>query len=134
MALVDEAVTFSSVHPVLAVRDLGRDVAYYIQQLGFAVSWQWGDPPARVGVHRDGLELQLVSDGRFAPSHPSYVYFQLQGVDSYYAACVERGAEIILPLADRPFGVRDFRIVDRSGNMVGFGESIVADQSQPARS
>ena len=120
----DTTVEFTSVHPVLAVRDLSLDSAYYTEQLGFSVSWQWGDPPARVGVCRDDLELQLVADGRFAPAQPSYVYFQLRGVDSYYATCVERGANIVTPLGDRPFGVRDFRIEDLSGNTLGFGEPI----------
>jgi predicted enzyme related to lactoylglutathione lyase len=123
---------FTSVHPVLAVHDLGREIAYYVETLGFTLSWEWGEPPVRAGVQRDGLELQLVADGRFAPAEPSYVYFQIRGVDSYFATCVERGAEIVMTLGDRPFGVRDFRIVDPSGNKLGFGEPIGADREGAA--
>jgi hypothetical protein len=64
MTHANTTVAFTSVHPVLAARHLSQDLAYYTDKLGFAVSWQWGDPPARAGVCRDGLELQLVADGR----------------------------------------------------------------------
>jgi predicted enzyme related to lactoylglutathione lyase len=103
----DSTVQFTSVHPVLAVRDLDQHLTYYAQQLGFSTSWLWGDPPVRAGVRRDDVEIQLVSDGRLAPTQPSYVYFLIRGVDAYHANCVERGADIVMPLADRPFGMRD---------------------------
>ncbi len=118
-------IRFTSIHPVLAVSDLEGALAYYRDRLGFSVSWQWGDgsgPAVRAGVERDGLEIQLVADGRFAPETASVVYVHVRGVDAYYRACVERGAEITMPLADRPFGMRDFRVVDPSGNALGFGE------------
>ena len=100
------------------------DMTYYRDQLGFEISWQWGDPPVRAGVCRDGLEIQLVVDGQRASTQSLRVYFLLRGVDQYYRECVDRGAEIISPVADRPFGVRDFRVVDLSGNSLGFGEPL----------
>ncbi|HYJ79535.1 MAG TPA: glyoxalase superfamily protein, partial [Longimicrobiaceae bacterium] len=85
---------FETVNPVLAVRNLQEALAYYADALGFRVAWTWGDPAVRAGVARDGVELQLVADGRFAPAGPSHVYVNLAGVDRYHAECVERGAEI----------------------------------------
>jgi predicted enzyme related to lactoylglutathione lyase len=111
--------------PVLAVGVLSENLSYYREQLGFTVSWQWGEPAVRAGVARDGLELQLVSDGRFSPECPSRIYFLVADVDAYHAECEARGAEIQMALADRPsFGMRDFRVVDRSGNVLAFGEPI----------
>lgn len=111
--------------PVFAVGVLSEDLSYYRDQLGFAVSWQWGEPAVRAGVVRDGLELQLVSDERFSPECPSRIYFLVADVDAYHAECKARGAEIQMPLEDRPsFGMRDFRVVDRSGNILAFGEPI----------
>ena len=126
----DSHVGFESVSPVLAVRDLEADIAYYIERLGFAVSWRWGDPPVRAGVTRDGLELQLVSDGRFSPDGSSRVYFDLRGVEAYHATCVERGADIVMTLDDRPFGVRDFRVADGSGNILGFSEPLPTSRTE----
>ena len=116
--------TLISVHPILRVRDITRNVSYYVECLGFTLAWEWGDPPARAGLRRDDLEVHLVADARFAPTHPSYVYFVVRNVDALYTACVARGAEVVTPLDDRPFGVRDFRLVDYSGNMLGFGEPL----------
>ena len=117
-------VEFTGVQPVLAVVDLSADLSYYVERLGFEVTWRWGEPPVRAGVARDGLELQLVSDGRFAPSCPSRVYFSVRGVDSLYEECRRRGADIDIELGDREFGMRDFRVVDLSGNVLGFGEAV----------
>jgi catechol 2,3-dioxygenase-like lactoylglutathione lyase family enzyme len=115
---------FTGMQPILAVGDISRNERYYVEQLGFAVTWRWGEPPVRVGVARDGFELQLVSDHRFAPSCPTRVYFLVRGVDSFYEECLARGAEIDLELGDRSFGMRDFRVEDLSGNVLGFGEAI----------
>ena len=117
-------VEFTAMQPVLAVVDLSVELRYYVERLGFEVTWRWGEPPSRAGVARGGLELQLVSDGRFAPSCPSRVYFSVQGVDSLYEECRRRGAEIDEELGDREFGMRDFRVIDLSGNVLGFGETV----------
>lgn len=115
----------TGMEPVLAVGGLAENLSYYRDQLGFTVSWQWGEPAVRAGVVRDGLKLQLVSDGRFSPECPSRIYFLVSDVDAYHAECEARGADIQMALGDRPsFGMRDFRVVDPSGNILAFGEPI----------
>lgn len=124
MTTKNESPRFIHVSPVLSVNNLESELEYYVEKLSFEVAWRWGDPLARAGVQRDGLELQLVSDGRFAPPDVSNVYFNVVGVDEYYASCVAAGAEISMALDDRPFGVRDFRVLDTSGNALGFGQAL----------
>lgn len=53
----------------------------------------------------------------------SKVYFQMAGVDAYYGRITQAGAKVAEPLADRPYGMRDFRIVDPSSNELSFGEA-----------
>jgi uncharacterized glyoxalase superfamily protein PhnB len=53
----------------------------------------------------------------------SEVYFQMTGIDTYYNHIATAGATVTLPLADRPYSMRDFRIVDPSGNELTFGEA-----------
>ena len=47
----------------------------------------------------------------------------MTGVDAYYNQITVAGANVVVPLADRPYGMRDFRIVDPSGNELSFGEA-----------
>ncbi|MBM4015630.1 MAG: bleomycin resistance protein [Planctomycetes bacterium] len=75
----------------------------------------------RAGVSLDDVEIQLDGSGLGAPPGPSVVYCHMTGVDDYYAACRARGATIAMELADRPWGMRDFRVLDPSGNRIGFG-------------
>jgi len=113
------------VQPVLRVRDVPGSLAWYRDVLDFEVGWTWGDPPERGGVVRDGVELQLVGpDAPFGPEGSSVVYVRVSGVDDYFAGCRERGAPLEIELGDRPFGMRDFRVADPSGNLLGFGERI----------
>jgi len=39
-------------------------------------------------------------------------------------AILKLRAEIVSELADRPFGMRDFRVMDPSGNRIAFGEAV----------
>lgn len=52
----------------------------------------------------------------------STVYFQTTGVDAYYQRVFDAGAHIAIPIADRHYGMRDFRLLDPSGNELSFGE------------
>ncbi len=45
-------------------------------------------------------------------------------VDEYYRQVAEAGATVVVSLADRTYGMRDFRLRDPAGNELSFGESI----------
>ncbi len=110
--------------PVFAVRNVEEAMVYYRDRLGFTVAWTWGSPISRAGVALDGIEIQLdeLEPGEAASS--SMAYCHLQGVDAFYEACCVRGATVTMPIADRPWGMRDFRVVDPSGNRLGFASPL----------
>jgi uncharacterized glyoxalase superfamily protein PhnB len=115
--------------PVFAVADLDQALAYYRERLGFTVAWLWGTPPVRAGVVFDSIEIQLDASGSGSPDGTSLVYIHMQGVDTYYRQCRERGATILLELGERPWGMSDFRVADPSGNRLGFA-SVAASAAQ----
>jgi uncharacterized glyoxalase superfamily protein PhnB len=119
----DEAAVLESAVPILSVGDLSEALAYYEEVLGFQVGWRWGEPPHLASVCRDRVELNL-SQSREATPGVSKVYFQMAGVDAYYRRLTAAGANVAVPLGDRTYGMRDFRIVDPSGNELSFGEAI----------
>ena len=110
--------------PVFSVRDLSEALDYYRDKLGFTISWTWGDPVSRAGVALDDVEIQLEAAGLGAPPGPSVVYCHMTGVNAYYEACRGRGPIVAMELTDRPWGMRDFRVVDPSGNRIGFASAV----------
>lgn len=106
--------------PVFAVKNLAESIAYYRDCLGFNLTWTWGEPAHRAGVVLQGFEIQLDASGSPPPGGPSVVYCHMHGVDEYYAHCRGSGAKILFELEERPWGMRDFRVVDPSGNRLGF--------------
>jgi catechol 2,3-dioxygenase-like lactoylglutathione lyase family enzyme len=114
---------FLRVFPILGVSDLAAALVFYRDILGFTVAWQWGNPPSRAGVTRGDVELQLLGDPRLRPA-AGRVYIHMTGVAAFYREVGDRGAHIYEPLVDRDWGMRDFRILDPSGNQLGFAEQI----------
>ena len=49
-------------------------------------------------------------------------YVQLRGVDALFAELTARGVATASDPADRPYGMRDFELVDPFGNRIAFGE------------
>lgn len=114
------------VFPVFAVRDLDEALKFYVERLGFVVAWKWGEPVHRAGVALGEIEIQLdsVSAGT---SGSSVVYVHMDDVGAYYEACRARGVVFADELGDRPWAMRDFRLVDPSGNRLGFASPIVTE-------
>ena len=109
-------------NPVFGVNNIEQDMAYYKDILGFEIAWTWGDPIVRSGVKRDGYEIQLdASEG--GPTGKSVIYFHISNIETYHDICQKNGANLELALGERCFGMRDFRVLDLSGNQLGFGES-----------
>ncbi|MEW6268099.1 MAG: VOC family protein [Thermodesulfobacteriota bacterium] len=121
-----------SVVPILAVDDLEAALAWYRDVLGFAVAWTWGEPPYLAGVCRDRVELQLARRGTVGPPGPSQVYVRMTGIDACYRRLAAAGAEIPVPLEERPYGMKDFSVRDPGGNRLDFGEELPV--SDPSRS
>jgi len=111
---------FEAVTPRLPVADVEKALSFYIDQLGFELGWKWGDPITHGNVCRDSISLDLISipQGRRGTA---MVYIQLSGVDAYFSELKARSLDLSAP-EDRPYGMRDFEVVDPDGNRLAFGE------------
>jgi catechol 2,3-dioxygenase-like lactoylglutathione lyase family enzyme len=54
---------------ILAVREVGRSVAFYTEHFGFAVDALYDDPPYAT-LTREGVRLSLAEQGHPAPDRP----------------------------------------------------------------
>ena len=113
-----------SVSPILPVDDLAQSIDFYCNTLGFGLAWSWGDPPDIAAVCRDGVEITLTRRAGSNRAGAAQVYLGVSGIDDYHAALVRAGVTIVVPIGDRPYGMRDFRIADPSGNELSIGQPI----------
>ena len=109
-------------NPVLAALDIPRLVSFYEEKLGFTQSWC--DEGYGI-VERDKIAIHFWKcDDKVFPENTS-CYIFVEDVDALYDEYQE--ADVIHPkgkLEDKPWGVREFSILDFDGNLIRFGESI----------
>ncbi len=109
---------------LFVVQDVLRSVEHYRDVLGFRVEFTYGEPTFYAGVERDNvaIHLQAASETKRQPGHGAINVF-VTDVDPLYQELKARGARTTEEPADRPYGMRDFDIVDLDGNLLCFGES-----------
>jgi len=105
--------------PVLHVPNVPACTKYYVEVLGFTSDFAGDDYAV---VWRDNSAIHFAKGDR----GPSGVHlFQwVRDVDAYHREVTARGAEIVVEPGDRPYGVRDFSILDPTGVPIVFGQDI----------
>ena len=84
---------------------------------------------------RDRVELNLAQRGKVGPDGASHIYLQLVGIDRIWEEVRRAGATIRVEIDDRVYGMRDFSVLDRSGNWIDFGEPLESARApRPAAS
>jgi len=120
--MTDPAFQVTGQAAVLHVKDMPAALAYYRDKLGFTVSFTWEDPPRYICLRLGDASIHLSSHA--PPAGPSHVCIFCSGVDALHAQLVARGVKIEVPIADRPYGMRDFDIIDPDGHRLVFGQGI----------
>ncbi|MEZ0472894.1 glyoxalase superfamily protein [Luteimonas salinilitoris] len=113
-----------SVSPSFAVSDLPQALQFYQETLGFDVAWTWGEPADLASVCRDAVAITLAKRADARPSGTSRAYLQVTGINDLYTRVEQAGANIVVPIGDRTYGMRDFGIADPFGNRLDFGEPL----------
>ncbi len=109
---------------VLAVKDLSVSAAYFRNQLGFdldftALGWEFlsiGDFKVILGECTDALWAHETGD------HSYFAHALVENIDEVYLEFKERGAEIISPIANKPWQVREFCVRTPDGHRIVFGQ------------
>lgn len=112
---------------VLAVLDLEASGAFYRDVLGFTIH-EIGDPGWRLFV-RDGCRIMAghcpdAVPARDIGDHSYFAYFIVDNVDNYYETVVTNGAQLIKPLRDEPWGMREFALKTVDGHRIAIGQDL----------
>ena len=110
---------------VIHVSNMQSAVQYYQDVLGFKPGFEFGD--------YTGLVYGEICIHISGPTNPgmkkipgnAHFCIDCDEVDSYYDLISKNGAIISVPIADRPYGMRDFAVNDMDGNTLVFGKAIV---------
>jgi len=105
--------------PELPLNDVPAGVAYYRDVLGFSINYEQKD----LGVmYRDSVTLLLVQKTPDRHSIGScYVY--IRDADALHAELLAKGAKVQGEPVSKPWGLRDFSVLDLEGNCITFGQT-----------
>ncbi|MFM8495724.1 MAG: bleomycin resistance protein [Planctomycetia bacterium] len=111
---------------VLAVCDLDTSVRFYVNKLDFVEDcrvdgWAFlsrGACRLRLGHCPDVVPMLQT------PDHSWFAYLHVRDAAGLYRDCFARGVEVWHPLADKPWGMREFAIVTPDGHRIVFGETL----------
>lgn len=117
--------------PILWTKDLEKTITFYTTVLGFVKQSQF---PDFVSLFRDRVEIMFVEPNpnpkgkkpeSFFPKPilTGSLYMTIQYVDEFWNQLKDK-VEVISPLCDQEYRMRDFSIRDNNGYELVFGEPI----------
>jgi GNAT superfamily N-acetyltransferase len=106
---------------VLAVADVTQSVDYYVNVLGFSQSWLWENPPTFGCVRCGKVEIFLEQHRKLAGHVEGHEhFFGADDVESLHERHQAAGAQIISPLENKPWGIREYTVRDINGYHLRF--------------
>jgi catechol 2,3-dioxygenase-like lactoylglutathione lyase family enzyme len=124
--------------PILPARDLDETRAFY-EKLGFTPWWGARGPWEYEIVSRGHLVVHFFAAPGLTPSeNATSCYWRAKDADQFYQELValdlpSEGIPRLTAPADRPWGMREFALVDPSGNLVRVGHDLDADSAYVPR-
>ena len=109
---------------MIAVPNLAASAKFYHDALGFEIH-EIGDAGWRfflkdhccimAGECPDAIPPAQLGD------HSYFAYMVIDGIDAYHKKVVAAGAEIVKPLRDEPWDMREFGVRTQDGHRIMFG-------------
>ena len=112
----------SAVYPTHAVPDVAEACSWYVEKLGFSLSFQWGEPPTHAAIALDQARIHFWQGD--AQLGENWIYFDVSDLETMYERAKSNGVEITKPPEDYPWGMREFNAVDLNGYKIRFGQHV----------
>ena len=111
---------------VLAVQDLSASTDYYTRVLGMAVDFT---APGWTFLSRGSFRLMLGECAETVPAHETadhsyFAYLTVDDVRAYHQRVREHGVELVKPLRDEPWGMREFGLKTVDGHRIMVGQPL----------
>lgn len=128
--------------PILPARNLDETRAFY-ERLGFVPWWRERGPWEYEIVSRGHLVVHFYAAPELTPAeNDAGCYWRVEDADRLYQELAAlnlptEGIPRLTPPVDQPWGMREFHLIDPSGNLVRIGHDLDADRAyvpdRPAR-
>jgi len=112
----------SRIAPEIPVSDMRLSIEYYEQKLGFRLVQEMPAGDYAI-VERDDIAIHLFQDDTRNHS-PVGMHIFTHQLDELHAELQQRGARLSQEIMRKPWGNRDFRVNDHSGNELKFTEPL----------
>ncbi|MGH8018825.1 MAG: GNAT family N-acetyltransferase [Opitutaceae bacterium] len=121
---------FASAIPELPVVDLDESLRFFRDVLGFREDWTWESECA--SVSRGCAIIRLA---RAAPPVPrASLVIPVENADALHAEWTVRGATVLAPLQDKPWGAREFTIEEGNGHCLRVSQRLRVSPHVPRES
>ena len=115
----------TDIHPKLPMRNKSVTKAFYVDKLGFKEIGDIYD--AYLMVKKDGIEIHFFEFKTLNPKENyGQVYIRLENIEAYYQSLLDSNIAIHPngPLQTKPWGQREFALLDPDSNLLTFGEKM----------
>lgn len=114
-------IQFIHATPVFASLDIEKSVAFYCNQLG--VSKVYAEPGVYGVASRDEVALHFWACQDPAIAKATSCRIGVSGIEALYQSSSAQGiVHPNAPLAEKPWGSREFGVLDPDGNLITFHE------------
>jgi catechol 2,3-dioxygenase-like lactoylglutathione lyase family enzyme len=120
----------AGVEPQLFVADIKSSCDFFVEKLGFAVAFTYGEPPYYAQVKRDSARLNLrcvdhpAIDPQFRDSaellSATFLVATPEEIKQLFLEFQKSAVSFVQTLSRKPWGARDFIIKDIDGNLLLF--------------
>jgi uncharacterized glyoxalase superfamily protein PhnB len=128
----------STVIPELVYADVGQAVVWLCDTFAFQERWRAGDHRAQLAIGDGAIAVTEKRTGtgwadqpdevEFVPPQPGVVshsvMVRVDDVDGHFERARQRGARILHPPTDYPYGERQYEVEDLAGHRWTFSQTI----------
>jgi catechol 2,3-dioxygenase-like lactoylglutathione lyase family enzyme len=115
----------TTINPKLPMRDKSLTKAFYINQLGFTEIADYGD---YLILQKDQIEIHFFEFKALNPKENyGQVYIRTNAIENLYDYFLDNKIHIHpnAPLQTKPWGQKEFALLDPDNNLLTFGESVL---------
>ncbi|MBE9042108.1 VOC family protein [Oscillatoriales cyanobacterium LEGE 11467] len=107
-----------------------KAIEFYQNKLGFTITHQEGNPIEMAIIERDGASIFLVENDDRNLAEGTSLRIEVEGVEELYAEFQAKGEDIVHPkgkLETKPWGSKEFSVLDLAGVCIAFYEFVELD-------